>query len=93
MKIFNVNWNNPNNYVGSLKGCSHYSHTNLLKLGRLIIDTEIEFENDNSDLSYLFLSSDESIEAIPYYWEKDGGIWAISFQPTNDFDLEHLVNQ
>ena len=54
---------------------------------------EIEFENDNSDLSYLFLSPDESIEAIPYYWEKDGGIWAISFQPTNDFDLEHLVNQ
>ena len=52
----------------------------------------VEFENDNSDLSYLFLSPDESIEAMPFYWEKDGGSWAITFQPTNDFDLEHLVN-
>lgn len=54
---------------------------------------EIEFENDNSDLSYLFLSPDESIEAMPFYWEKDGGSWAITFQPTNDFDLQHLVNR
>ena len=44
-----------------------------------------------SILSYLFLSPDESIEAMPFYWEKDGGSWAITFQPTNDFDLEHLV--
>ena len=54
---------------------------------------EVEFENDNSDLSYLFLSPDESIEAMPFYWEKDGGSWAITFQPTNDFDLQHLVNR
>ncbi|MBR3698799.1 MAG: hypothetical protein IKM85_04690 [Bacteroidales bacterium] len=54
---------------------------------------EVEFENDNSDLSFLFLSPDESIEAMPFYWEKDGGSWAITFQPTNDFDLQHLVNQ
>ncbi len=54
---------------------------------------EIRFENDNSDISYLFLSSDESIEAMVFYWEKDGGSWALTFQPTNDFDLQHLVNK
>ena len=53
----------------------------------------IRFEGDNADLSYLFLSSDESIEAMFYYWEKDGGSWALTFQPTNDFDLQHLVNK
>ena len=53
----------------------------------------IRFENDNSDLSYLFLSPDESIEAMVFYWEKDGGSWAVSFQSTNDFDLQHLVEE
>ena len=54
---------------------------------------EIRFEEDNSDISYLFLSPDESIEAMVFYWEKDGGSWAVTFQPTNDFDLQHLVNK
>lgn len=54
---------------------------------------EIKFDNYNADISYLFLSSDKSIEAMPSLWEKDGGSWAITFQPTNDFDLQHLVNK
>ena len=54
---------------------------------------EIRFEDDNSDISYLFLSPDESIEAMIFYWEKDGGSWALTFQPTNDFDLQHLVKK
>ena len=53
---------------------------------------EVDFD-DNSDLSYLFLSPDESIEAMPFYWEKDGGSWALTFQPTNDFDLQHIVTK
>lgn len=54
---------------------------------------EIRFDDYNADISYLFLSSDGSIEAMPSSWEKDGGSWAITFQPTNDFDLQHLVNK
>lgn len=52
---------------------------------------EIRFDSYNPDITYLFLSPDESIEAMPSYWEKDGGSWAISFQPINDFDLQHLI--
>lgn len=54
---------------------------------------EIRFDDYNADISYLFLSSDGGIEAMPSYWEKDGGSWGITFQPTNDFDLQHLVNK
>ena len=52
---------------------------------------EIRFDDYNADITYLFLSADERIEAMPSSWEKDGGSWAITFQPTNDFDLQHLV--
>lgn len=54
---------------------------------------EIRFDGYNADISYLFLSPDGSIEAMPFYWEKDGGSWAVTFQPTNDFDLQHLVKR
>ena len=54
---------------------------------------EIRFDDYNADITYLFLSPDGSIEAMPSYWEMDGGSWALSFQLTNDFDLQHLVNK
>ena len=54
---------------------------------------EIKFDDFNADISYLYLSSDERIEAMPSSWEKDGGSWAISFQPFDKEDLNHLVNK
>jgi len=52
---------------------------------------KIEFSDFNADLTYLYLSADCSIEVQVSSWEKDGGSWAISFQPIDKNDLNHLV--
>ena len=52
---------------------------------------EIKFDDFNADLTYLYLSADGSIEVQVSTWEKDGGSWAISFQPFDKNDLNHLV--
>jgi hypothetical protein len=52
---------------------------------------EIKFDDFNADLTYLYLSADGSIEVQVSSWEKDGGSWAISFQPFDKNDLNHLV--
>lgn len=54
---------------------------------------EIKFDDFNADLTYLFLSADGTIEVQVSTWEKDGGSWAISFQPFDKNDLNHLVNK
>lgn len=52
---------------------------------------EIRFDDFNADLTYMFLSADKSIEVQVSSWEKDGGSWAISFQPLDPNDLNHLI--
>jgi hypothetical protein len=48
----------------------------------------ISYEDFNSDITYLYLSADNELEVQLSYWYKDGGIWAISFQPTDENDLK-----
>ena len=52
---------------------------------------EIRFDDFNADITYMFLSADEAIEVQVSSWKKDGGSWAISFQPFDQNDLNHLV--
>ena len=52
---------------------------------------EIRFDDFNADITYMFLSADETIEVQVSSWKKDGGSWAISFQPFDQNDLNHLV--
>ncbi|MBO4564178.1 MAG: hypothetical protein J5720_01940 [Bacteroidaceae bacterium] len=52
---------------------------------------EVKFDDYNADVCHLYLSADESVEVQLSSWEKDGGSWAISFQPTCQNDLEHIV--
>ena len=54
---------------------------------------EVRFDDFNADLTYLFLSADGKLEVQVSSWEKDGGSWSISFQPTDEGDFEHLVDK
>ncbi|MBQ7180289.1 MAG: hypothetical protein IJR87_03245 [Bacteroidaceae bacterium] len=54
---------------------------------------EVRYDDYNADICYLFLSSDENIEVLLSSWEKDGGSWSLTFQLTDEYDLQHLVNK
>ena len=52
---------------------------------------ELKFDDPSAaDVDHMYLSADESIEVQLCSWEKDGGKWAISFQPLDKNDLNHV---
>lgn len=53
----------------------------------------ISYEDFNSDITYLYLSADNELEVQLSYWYKDGGSWAISFQPTDENDLKLVQDE
>ena len=54
---------------------------------------EVKFDDDNADICYLFLSADEKTEVLLSKCERNGGSWAICFQPTDINDLNHIVTR
>jgi len=54
---------------------------------------ELKYDDFNADLTYMYLSADGEYEVQVSSWEKDGGSWAISFQPTDKKDFNYLVNK
>ena len=52
---------------------------------------EVRYDDYNADICYLFLSSDETIEVLLSSWQKDGGSWSLTFQLTDEYDLQHLL--
>ena len=54
---------------------------------------ELKYEDFNADLTYMYLSADGEYEIQLCSWTKDGGSWAISFQPTDKKDFNYLVNK
>lgn len=54
---------------------------------------ELKYDDFNADIVYMYLSADEKYEVQVCSWKKDGGSWAISFQPTDEKDFKYLVNK
>jgi len=52
---------------------------------------EVRFADYNADHCYLYLSADGTLEVQFSTWKKDGGSWALSFQPVDKNDLNHLI--
>ena len=51
----------------------------------------VTFPDYNADTCHLYLSPDLTLEVQLASWEKDGGSWCISFQPTDPDDLKLVV--
>lgn len=62
-------------------------HEEMARLG-FEYKGEIEFQDYNADICHLYLSPDKALEVQISSWEKDGGSWCISFQPTDPADLK-----
>ena len=64
-------------------------HEELERLG-FEYKGEIAFQDYNADICHLYLSPDKALEIQLASWEKDGGSWCISFQPTDPADLKRV---
>ena len=62
-----------------------------LERNGLVYKGEIRFDDYNADHCYLYLSADGTLEVQFSTWKKNGGSWALSFQPFDKNDLNYLI--